>query len=77
MSASRGSIAKRSMSAAKVAAGEGTQGAAPGQSLGGPKLGNLRSFLHERVGELLKALEQKAVSDFNDWLVGCVPELAE
>jgi hypothetical protein len=43
--------------------------AEPGKWAAGPKLGNLRTFLLERVDQLLKALEQKAVTDFNDWLV--------
>lgn len=34
-----------------------------------PQLGNLQKVLLERVDMLTKALEQKAITDFNDWLV--------
>ena len=65
LSSARGSLT-RTMSAKGPA-----ELAAPTQehSSGRPQLGNLQKVLLERVDMLTKALEQKAVSDFNDWLV--------
>lgn len=48
-----------SVGAASLAAGDGAAGA----------LGNLGPLLRRRTGELAAALEQRAISDFNDWLV--------
>ncbi|BDA50846.1 Exocyst complex component 6B [Coccomyxa sp. Obi] len=65
LSSARGSLT-RTMSAkgaAELAA------PTPEHSSGRPQLGNLQKVLLERVDMLTKALEQKAITDFNDWLV--------
>lgn len=46
--------------------------AAAGERNSGLQLGNLQKVLLERVDTLTRALEQKAVTDFNDWLVRIV-----
>ena len=35
-----------------------------------PQLGRLQPYLAARLDELLRAVEQAAMADFNDWLVG-------
>lgn len=61
----------RSSSIARTPSSKGDATAAWGvpERSTGPKLGNLQKFLLERIDLLTKALEQKAVTDFNDWLV--------
>jgi hypothetical protein len=64
---------KAMQSARSETVGAGQQpiqaGGAAGGGGGGVKLGNLQKFLRTRVDELTRALEARAVSDFNDWLV--------
>jgi hypothetical protein len=55
--------------------GGAAEAAAPaGERSQGPQLGNLQKVLLERVDMLTRALEQKAITDFNDWLV-CAQQL--